>query len=125
MKNKISIVLRLVVAILFLQTLYFKFTGQPESVYIFKQLGAEPFGRIASGIIELISIVLLFIPRTKIIGIIVSLIIISGAIFSHLFVLGIEIMNDGGTLFYLALIIFIFSIVLLFIHKDELLKTKH
>lgn len=125
MKNKISIVLRIVVAILFLQTLYFKFTGQPESVYIFKQLGAEPFGRIASGIIELISIVLLFIPRTKIIGIIVSLIIISGAIFSHLFVLGIEIMNDGGTLFYLALIIFIFSIVLLFIHKDELLKTKH
>lgn len=125
MKNKISIVLRLVVAILFLQTLYFKFTGQPESVYIFKQLGAEPFGRIASGIVELISIVLLFIPRTKIIGIIVSLVIISGAIFSHLFVLGVEIMNDGGTLFYLALIIFIFSIVLLFIHKDELLKTKH
>ena len=125
MKNKISIVLRIVVAILFLQTLYFKFTGQPESVYIFKQLGAEPFGRIASGIVELIIIILLFIPRSKIIGIIVSLIIISGAIFSHLCVLGVEIMNDGGTLFYLALIIFIFSIVLLFIHKDELLKTKH
>lgn len=125
MKNKISIVLRLVVAFLFLQTLYFKFTGQPESIYIFKQLGVEPFGRIASGIFELFSIVLLFIPRTKIIGIIVSLVIISGAIFSHLFVLGIEIMNDGGTLFYLALIIFIFSIALLFIHIDELLKTKH
>ena len=125
MKNKISIVLRLVVAILFLQTLYFKFTGQPESVYIFKQLGAEPFGRIASGIVELIIIILLFIPRSKIIGIFLSLIIISGAIFSHLCVLGVEIMNDGGTLFYLALIIFIFSIVLFFIHKDELLKTKH
>lgn len=125
MKNKISIVLRIVVAILFLQTLYFKFTGQPESVYIFKQLGAEPFGRIASGIVELIIIILLFIPRSKIIGIFLSLIIISGAIFSHLCVLGVEIMNDGGTLFYLALIIFIFSIVLLFIHKDELLKTKH
>lgn len=125
MKNKISIVLRLVVAILFLQTLYFKFTGQPESVYIFKQLDAEPFGRIASGIVELIIIILLFIPRSKIIGIFLSLIIISGAIFSHLCVLGVEIMNDGGTLFYLALIIFIFSIVLLFIHKDELLKTKH
>lgn len=125
MKNKISIVLRLVVAILFLQTLYFKFTGQPESVYIFKQLGAEPFGRIASGIVELIIIILLFIPRSKIIGIFLSLIIISGAIFSHLCVLGVEIMNDGGTLFYLALIIFIFSIALFFIHKDELLKTKH
>lgn len=125
MKNKVSIVIRLVVAILFLQTLYFKFTGQPESVYIFKQLGVEPFGRIASGIVELIIIILLFIPRSKIIGIFLSLVIIIGAIFSHLFVIGVEIMNDGGTLFYLALLIFIFSITLLFIHKDELLKTKH
>lgn len=125
MKNIISWILRISIACLYLQTLYFKFTGQPESIFIFKQLGLEPYGRICSGILELILIVLLLVPKTKIYGAFLSILIISGAIASHILVLGIEIMNDGGTLFYLALFIFFASITLLFLHNDEIFKTKH
>lgn len=93
----------IVAALILLQTLWFKFTAAPESVYIFSQLGAEPAGRIGSGVAELIAAALLLIPRTAWIGAAIALGIMSGAIVSHLTVLGIEVMGDGGTLFVLAL----------------------
>src|SRR3954451_12837736 len=79
-----SWLLRLVAAVILLQTLFFKFTGARESVYIFSTLGAEPWGRIGSGVIELIASVLLLIPATVVWGSILSLGVISGAIVSHL-----------------------------------------
>ena len=88
--------LRFVVAIILLQTLYFKFTGAPESVYIFETLGIEPYGRIGSGIAELITSILILIPRTTLLGAILGLGIMIGAILSHLTKLGIEVNNDGG-----------------------------
>ncbi|HRD09037.1 MAG TPA: DoxX family protein, partial [Saprospiraceae bacterium] len=90
-KEGLSWLLRITIAIIFLQTLYFKFTAHPDSVYIFSKLGVEPYGRIGLGIIELITSLLILWPRTKIIGILLSLGIITGALFSHLLVIGTEV----------------------------------
>jgi uncharacterized membrane protein YphA (DoxX/SURF4 family) len=113
-------VLRLVAAAIMLQTLFFKFTGAPESIYIFEQVGMEPFGRYASGIAELIASVLLLIPRTTWLGAILALGVMAGAIMSHLTVLGIEVQGDGGTLFAMAIVVFISSAVLLFLHRKDI-----
>jgi hypothetical protein len=120
-KNIISWALRLTVAIILLQTLYFKFTAHPDSVHIFSALGIEPWGRIGLGIVELITALLILTPKTKIIGMINSLGIIIGAVFSHLLVLGVTVGNDGGSLFTLAIIVFIASTLFLILHKTEVL----
>ena len=120
-KNIISWALRLTVAIILLQTLYFKFTAHPDSVHIFSALGIEPWGRIGLGIVELITALLILAPKTKIIGMINSLGIIIGAVFSHLLVLGVTVGNDGGSLFTLAIIVFIASTLFLILHKTEVL----
>ena len=128
MYKKIFIwVLRLLVAIIFLQTLYFKFTGAPESIYIFETLGIEPYGRIGSGIVELIASILILIPRTTLLGAIIGLGTITGAILAHLTKLGIEVNNDGGTLFTMAIIVFISCSILIYVNKEKipaLLKFK-
>jgi len=111
--------LRIVPALILLQTLYFKFTASPESMYIFSMLGMEPYGRIGMGVAELISSVLLLIPRTTWIGALLSFGIIGGAIFSHLFVLGIEIMDDGGYLFILGLIVFVCTSILIWLNRQK------
>jgi hypothetical protein len=116
----ISIVLRLIAAAILLQTLFFKFTGAPESVYIFTTVGAEPWGRIGSGIVELVAAVLLLLPATVPLGALLALGLMLGAIGSHLTVLGIEVMGDGGLLFLLALIVFAASVVLLVLHRGAL-----
>lgn len=118
---RLSWLLRTLVAIVFLQTLYFKFTAHPDSVHIFSALGAEPYGRIGLGIIELITSFLILLPRTKLLGIFLSFGIISGAIFSHLLVLGIHVEGDGGSLFVLALIVFAALCVLSFIYINDFL----
>jgi hypothetical protein len=112
--------LRLTVAGILLQTLFFKFTGAAESVFIFQTLGAEPYGRFASGIAELIAAVLILTPATVPLGALLSLGVISGALVSHLTILGIEIMGDGGLLFALAVIVFVFSAVVLLAFADQL-----
>lgn len=117
----ISWVLRLTVAIILLQTLYFKFTAHPDSVHIFSALGVEPWGRIALGIIEFLTAVLIFLPKTKIIGMLNSLGIIIGAVISHLWVLGINVSDDGGSLFALAIIVLVASSVYLLMYKNEVL----
>lgn len=120
MKITISLVLRLVVAAILLQTLFFKFTAAPESVYIFQTLGAEPWGRIASGVAELIVAALLLWPRTVGLGAVGALGVISGAIAAHLTRLGIEVQGDGGTLFFLALAVFVGSAVLAWMHRRQI-----
>jgi putative oxidoreductase len=119
-KNILSWIVRVVAAVILLQTLYFKFTGHEDSVFIFTQLGLEPGGRIAIGIIELITAILLILPRTVGIGAVLGLGVISGAIFSHLTKLGIEVKGDGGTLFYLALTVFICCLVAAILHRKEI-----
>ena len=118
----LSWVLQAVVAVILLQTLFFKFTGAPESVYIFSKLGAEPWGRIASGVFELVAAALLLFPRTVVFGALMSLGVISGAIFSHLTKLGVALteVGDRGELFALALVVFAGSAAVLFIRRREL-----
>ena len=117
----IMLVLRLVAVVIMAQTLYFKFTGQPESIYIFKTVGIEPYGRIGTGIAELIACVLLLMPKTIWFGALMGVGIMAGAIATHLFLLGIEVMNDGGELFILALITFVCCFVLLWFQKDKVI----
>lgn len=111
---------RIVAAIILLQTLFFKFTAAPESVYIFTKVHAEPWGRIGSGIIELIAAVLLLIPRTVWAGAFLALGVMAGAILSHLTILGIEVMGDGGLLFALALIVFVTAATALLLHRSQI-----
>ena len=128
MKNSIFIwILKLIAVVILVQTLYFKFTGAEESVYIFSTLGIEPYGRIGSGIVELIASILILIPRTTLLGALLGMGTMAGAIFSHLFVLGIEVKNDGGELFILAIITLLCCAGLVFINKSkiiDLLKFK-
>ena len=113
-------ILSLIAAFIMLQTLFFKFTGAPESIYIFSTIGMEPYGRYGSGIAELIASVSLLIPRFRVFGGILGLGVITGAIFFHLTSLGIEVQGDGGQLFYMAITVFLCCLVILVIHRKEI-----
>jgi hypothetical protein len=112
--------IKLVAVAILLQTLYFKFTAAEESVYIFTTLGIEPFGRIGSGIVELLASILILIPRTTVLGALLGLSTMLGALVSHLLFLGIEVKNDGGTLFILALITFLCCALLLYNERGKI-----
>ena len=116
----LSWVLRITSAVILGQTLFFKFAAAPESVYIFTKVGAEPWGRIGSGIVELIAAVLLLTPRFTWLGSTISLGAMAGAIFSHLTVLGIEVQGDKGLLFALAIIVFVTSAFNLVLHRADI-----
>lgn len=116
----LSWLLQVVVAVILVQTLFFKFTGAEESVFIFTTLGAEPWGRIGSGLVELAASILLLMPRTAVYGAILALGTMAGAIMSHLTVLGIDIQGDGGLLFTLALLVFAASGTIVIIRRAEL-----
>ncbi|MBB6460020.1 DoxX family protein [Flammeovirga kamogawensis] len=113
MKKYIIITIKILIAIILVQTLRFKFSAHPDSVYIFSQVGLEPFGRISIGITELIASILILIPRTTWLGAGLTLGIIGGAIVMHLTVIGIEVNGDGGSLFFLAIITEILSGIVL------------
>ncbi len=121
-KNILLWILRIIPAIILLQTLYFKFSASPESVYIFTKMGMEPWGRIASGITELIAAVLLLIPRTTLLGALTGAGVMAGAIASHILVLGLVVKDDGGQLFIYAVVTFICCSILIFINKNQLPK---
>jgi uncharacterized membrane protein YphA (DoxX/SURF4 family) len=120
--NILSWILRIVIAVILLQTLFFKFTGAEESKYIFTTLLGEheAVGRIGSGVVELAAVILLFIPQTIWLGAFLALGTMSGAIFSHLTKLGISVREDGGLLFGLAVLVFFLSLAVLFIHRREI-----
>lgn len=118
----LSWVLQFVSAAILFQTLFFKFTAADESVYIFKTLGMEPWGRIGSGVAELVACVLLLIPRTAPLGALIALGVISGAILSHLLKLGIVVKDDGGLLFALALIVLACCLTILGVRRRQLLS---
>jgi len=110
---------RIIAALVLLQTLFFKFTGAPESVYIFEKVGMEPWGRYGSGMAELIAAILLLMPRYCWAGALLAMGVMTGAIGSHLTVLGIVVQNDGGLLFGLALVVFLCSVCVVFWHRFQ------
>ena len=119
-KTILSWVLRIVSAVILLQTLFFKFTAAPESVYIFSKIGLEPFGRIGIGVGELIASILILLNPTKILGALLAIGLMSGAIFFHLTVLGVVVMNDGGLLLTYAALVWIASSTVVILHRNEL-----
>jgi len=117
---KIILVLRIAVAITLIQTLRFKFTAHPDSVYIFETVGLEPYGRIGIGTLELIAGILLLIPKTIWAGALLTMGLIGGAILMHLTKLGIEVKGDGGVLFYTAIITFLLSTIILYYYRKDI-----
>ncbi|MNK28886.1 hypothetical protein D3C87_472710 [compost metagenome] len=114
-------ILRLVAAVIMLQTLFFKFTGAPESVYIFSRLGMEPWGRFGTGALELIASILILIPRTSGIGGLLGLGLMGGALFFHVSSLGIVVQNDHGKLFGMALLVFFCCLVLVLVNRSQII----
>ena len=118
--------LRIIAAVILLQTLYFKFTAHPQSVELFTKLGMEPWGRIGTGIAELIAAVLILIPRTTLLGAIMGLGLMAGAIFFHLTKLGINFGGDA-ILFIYAVVTFVCCLALIILFRKnipQLLKFK-
>jgi uncharacterized membrane protein YphA (DoxX/SURF4 family) len=123
--NIITWALRIIAAVILLQTLFFKFSGAEESKYIFSKLNAEPWGRIGSGIIELIAAVLILIPASTGIGALIGAGTMAGAMLSHLFILGISVKNsdgseDNGQLFLYALIVFVACLYLVWMNRKKI-----
>ena len=116
----VSWLLQVLAAVILLQTLFFKFTGAEESVYIFSTLGMEPVGRIGSGVVELIAAVLLLVPSTVAAGAALAIGLMAGAIVSHLTVLGIEVKGDGGLLFGLAVTVLLSAAIVLVLRRAEI-----
>jgi uncharacterized membrane protein YphA (DoxX/SURF4 family) len=112
-------VLRLAAAIIMLQTLYYKFSASDESVFIFSQLGLEPWGRIGTGVFELVASTLILYPRTTPYGALLGAGLMAGAVFFHLTKLGVEVKGDGGLLFAYALIVLISCFMLLLIQRRQ------
>ena len=111
--------LQLLVAGILFQTLFFKFTAAEESVYIFSTLGVEPWGRIAAGAAELIAVALILYPPTAVVGALLSLGVISGALASHA-LLGVSVRGDGGLLFLLAVIVFVASASIVYLRRADI-----
>jgi hypothetical protein len=115
-----SWIARVIAAAILLQTLFFKFTGASESIYIFTTVGQEPWGRYGSGLVELIASILLFVPGCAAIGALLALGVMSGAIFFHLTHLGIVVQDDGGLLFTLAVVVWICAALVAWLHRGKL-----
>lgn len=115
-----SWICRLTAAVILLQTLFFKFTGAPESVYIFTKVGMEPWGRYGTGAVELVAAVLLISTCHAWAGALLAMVLMLGALGSHLTVLGIVVQDDGGLLFGLALIVFLCSLATAVLHRRQI-----
>lgn len=115
-------IFQVVAAVILLQTLFFKFTGAPESVYIFETVGLEPVGRYASGLAEGVAGVLLLVPSLAWLGALLAAAVMSGAIFFHLTSLGIVVRDDGGMLFAMALVVLFFSLGVIWIRRQSILR---
>lgn len=108
-----------VVAIIFLQSLYFKFSGHPESIELFARLKLYDAGRWAVGILELAVAVMLLVPSTTTIAALIASMIMAVAVVLHLTVLGLESYNDHGRLFVLAIVAFLFSLIVMVLSEDH------
>ncbi len=120
LKSILLWVLRIVPALIMLQTLFFKFSASEESVYIFSVVGIEPWGRIVTAIFELIASLLLLYPRTTGFGAIMGIGLMSGALFFHFTKLGIEVKGDSGLLFIYAVIVLVCCLILLLVDRQQM-----
>lgn len=117
--------LRLIAAVIMLQTLFFKFSAAPESVYIFSRVGMEPWGRILVGVLELIASVLILVPRTTAYGALIGIGLMTGALFMHLTRLGIVVLDDSGLLFIYALLVLVSCLLLAYRYRGSISGMHH
>jgi len=117
---RLSWVAQIIAAAILGQSLFFKFTGAPEAIYIFERLGVEPWGRYATGMVELVTVVLLLLPRTAGVGALLAIGLMVGALGSHLTILGINVQGDGGTLFGMAIVTLIAAAIVARIRRNEI-----
>jgi uncharacterized membrane protein YphA (DoxX/SURF4 family) len=122
LKKLLPWILRIIAALIILQTLFFKFTAAEESVYIFSNLCLEPWGRIGTGVGELIASILILIPATTAFGALLGTGLMAGALFFHLTKLGIEVRGDSGQLFAYALTVFVSCVILIWLYRWQLLN---
>ena len=120
MNKNFLFALRIIVAVILLQTLYYKFGAHEDSVYIFTTLGLEPYGRIGIGLMELIASILILLKKTSWAGALLTVGLMAGAIFSHLTQLGIEVKGDGGQLFYMAVGTWVLSLFVLWSERKQI-----
>jgi len=121
-KNILLWILKIVASVILLQTLFYKFSASKESAYIFTAIGLEPIGRIGIGILELITAILLLIPKSSWFGALLGIGLMLGALSFHITKLGIVVMNDNGLLFTYALIVLICCAVIAYLNKDEIIN---
>ena len=107
-------------ALIMVQSLFFKFSAAPESVYIFEKVGLGDAGRIGTGVAELITSLLLLIPATAWLGALLGVGLMGGALLSHLTLLGIEVQGDGGYLFFLALVVLLSCLGVLWVRRVQI-----
>ncbi|HKV73407.1 MAG TPA: DoxX family protein [Gemmatimonadales bacterium] len=119
-QNTLSWICQLAAAVILGQSLFFKFTGAEESVYIFSALGVEPWGRFATGALELVVVVLLLRPRTAAAGAALGLGVMAGALLAHLTRLGLEVFADGGLLFGLNLTTLLCCGIVAWLRRDAI-----
>jgi hypothetical protein len=115
-----SWIFQILAAVILVQTLYFKFTGAPESKFIFTTLGIEPWGRLGTGVAELVAASLLLYRRFAAFGGVMAAGLMSGAIFSHFTRLGIVVQEDGGLLFCLAVVVFGSGLIVAWLRRQQL-----
>lgn len=120
MNQNITFILRLVVAGLFLQSLFLKFSAATISISVFSQLGIEPSGRLITGVAELLLVILILVPRTHILGAFLGFCLTTGALLVHLLVIGIIVKGDGGLMFSLKLITFVTCFLIMYLKKDKI-----
>jgi putative oxidoreductase len=111
---------RIIAAVIMIQTLYFKFTAAPESVYIFTTVGMEPWGRIGIGVLELVASFLILVTATAWLGAGLAAGMMAGAIGMHITLLGINVQEDGGQLFLYAVAVLISSLYILWYDQSKL-----
>ena len=116
----VSWVCSLIAAGIMIETLFFKFTGAEESVYIFSKMHTEPWWRWGQGIWELLASIGLLLPRWRWAGGILTTGAMGAAIFSHMTWLGFSILGDHGLLFGMACVTFVCGFTVLMLHRREI-----
>jgi uncharacterized membrane protein YphA (DoxX/SURF4 family) len=125
LNNILVWICRIVAALIMLQTLYFKFSGAEESILIFSKVGIEPWGRYATGVAELVASILILIPRTSVLGALLAVGIMAGALVTHLFIIGIEVAGDNGLLFIYASCVMIASLYIIYSGRKDIITIIH
>lgn len=130
-------VLAVYIAFVFIQSLFFKFTNAPETVHIFTTIGMwlgielfSNYGAYVVGAVELVASILLFVPRTQVVGAALALGVMTGAIFFHLVSpLGVVVGNaemgveaDGGLLFGMACGVWVAGAIILWLRRDRVVE---